>query len=263
MSACFNLLTSLLIAQSSPPPEALLYTVGRELDRMQAQIQELRSLVAQLERRGACDEARTEKPKAPSPPPPPPVAPRLPPARRERGWSTIQGRVLLDRVRGKTAYVYVASIKEPPVDEIETIAQRGRQFVPAHLVVQSGTTIVFPNEDNEAHHVFSVSPVTRFDLGLAMKTSPVQKQRFVEPGVVDINCNQHAAMNAKVLVVPNRHFVKVAPDGSFSLRAPSGRRTIAAWAPGAQIQEVPVNLRAGATEGLSIRLEPRKRWGAR
>src|SRR4029453_1575752 len=110
------------------------------------------------------------------------------------------------------------------------------QFSPPWAVVQRGKTIAFPNLDNIYHNVFSLSSGNSFDLGLYSAGGAGQAPTFSEPGVVDIYCNIHPEMAASVLVVPNRYFVKVRQDGSFELPGvPSGRRKIAAWAPGASI----------------------------
>lgn len=44
--------------------------------------------------------------------------------------------------------------------------QIDQQFVPEVLVVQVGTSVVFPNSDTVAHQVYSFSPAKRFALGL-------------------------------------------------------------------------------------------------
>ncbi len=45
----------------------------------------------------------------------------------------------------------------------------------------------------------------------------------------------HARMRANVLVVPNRHHVKVSGDGSFRLEnVPVGARQVVAWTPDAR-----------------------------
>ena len=45
----------------------------------------------------------------------------------------------------------------------------------------------------------------------------------------------HAKMRANILVVPNRHYVKVGGDGSFRLEnVPVGARQVVAWTPDAK-----------------------------
>src|ERR1051325_2204984 len=42
--------------------------------------------------------------------------------------------------------------------------QRHEQFVPHVLAITAGTTVDFPNNDLTFHNVFSLSPITHFDL---------------------------------------------------------------------------------------------------
>jgi hypothetical protein len=44
------------------------------------------------------------------------------------------------------------------------------------------------------------------------------------PGVVEVLCNMHAKMRANVLVVPNRHHVKVAPTAASAWRTSRSAR---------------------------------------
>jgi hypothetical protein len=63
-------------------------------------------------------------------------------------------------------------------------------------------------------------------------------------------------MQASVLVVPNRHFAKVKPDGTFEIPGvPTGRRKVVAWAPGSRVTADWVEVAAGGTVDLNLRLE--------
>ena len=118
----------------------------------------------------------------------------------------------------------------------KVIEQAGKKFVPNWAVVQRGTAIAFPNNDNIYHNVFSLSSGNSFDLGLYNSDGEAKTHTFTEPGAVDIYCNIHPQMAASVLVVPNRHFAKVKGDGTFEIPGvPTGRRKVVAWAPGSRI----------------------------
>jgi hypothetical protein len=55
---------------------------------------------------------------------------------------------------------------------------------------------------------------------------------MAEPGVVELQCNMHEDMRGSVLVVPNKLYVRVRPDGSFKLEGvPTGHRRLVAWGP--------------------------------
>jgi len=214
----------------------------------------------------------TLPPPSSSPPPAPPPAttatPASPPTasapveREAPGGhaklGSITGRV---DVKGKSrgpVYVYVDNIKEPAVDRSIEIMQKNREFVPDTVVAQRGTRVSFPNADPVLHNVFSPSPTQPFDLGSYHQGEKAGVVRLFASGVVEVFCNMHSKMQADILVVPNHHYVKVNPDGSFRLdNVPIGSRQVAAWTPDAHPVSETVNLTAsGASVNFALRPEP-------
>ena len=152
---------------------------------------------------------------------------------RRAGPGTIEGRVSVSGGSADEVYVYVENVKMP-VKNHKTfeIRQEGRQFHPRVAVVQTGTNLVFPNMDAIYHNVFSNSPHNTFDLGTYQAGDKARSVVVSGPGVVDIFCNLHQKMSAKVLVVPSVLYAKVHPDGIFRIdNVPTGVRRIVAWSP--------------------------------
>jgi plastocyanin len=199
----------------------------------------------------------------PSPPPAAPVAAH--PGRRSAEGSkraaepaatgTIKGKVSVPKGE-PVAYVYVENVSGPAVkDQRVTIEQVGKRFVPAWAVVQRGTVISFPNRDNIYHNVFSLSSGNSFDLGL-YSAGEAKTHAFNEPGEVEIYCNIHPQMAASALVVPNRLFAKLRPDGTFEIpNVPVGRRKVVAWAPGSRLTANWVDLDPGQPAQIDLKLE--------
>ena len=209
-------------------------------------------------------------------PPPPPTTPTTPaaptttpptspsstddasPGPAHAKLATITGRV---DVKGKPwggVYVYVDGQKDALVDRSAEITQRDRAFVPNVLVVPRGTRVSFPNADPFLHNVFSPGPAKPFDLGTPKQGEKPGTVRLFEPGVVEVLCNMHAKMRANILVVPNRHYVKVSGDGSFRLEnVPVGARQLVAWTPDAKpvTQSVAVTT-TGANVVFALQVEP-------
>jgi len=94
--------------------------------------------------------------------------------------------------------------------------QVGKQFVPHLLVVQTGTSVEFPNSDTVAHHVYSFSHPNKFTLPMYKGTAhpPVT---FEHSGVVSLGCNIHDHMLGYILVVDSAAFAKTDENGSASL----------------------------------------------
>lgn len=167
----------------------------------------------------------------------------------------IRGRVAVPKGE-PVAYVYVENVPAPPVkDQHQVIEQIGKKFVPPWAVVQRGTVISFPNRDNIYHNVFSLSSGNSFDLGL-YSGGEAKSHTFNDPGEVEIYCNIHPQMAASTLVVPNRLYAKVRPDGSFEIPGvPAGKRKVVAWAPGSRLAVSWVDLEPGSAAQIDFRLE--------
>jgi plastocyanin len=112
-----------------------------------------------------------------------------------------------------------------------SIEQRGREFVPWMTVVQTGTSIDFPNNDTIRHHVYSFSEPKRFEIKL-YAGKPGQPVLFDKPGQVDIGCNIHDWMEAHVLVVDTPYFARTGADGRATVAGvPAGRYRVRPWHP--------------------------------
>jgi len=98
------------------------------------------------------------------------------------------------------------------------MGQRGYQFADSLVIVATGTTISFPNEDNDFHNVFSLSQPKRFEIGRYKKEeTPAPSQTFTKPGIVRLGCQIHDHMRAYILVVDSRWRSVTDGAGRFSL----------------------------------------------
>jgi plastocyanin len=110
------------------------------------------------------------------------------------------------------------------------MAQKGRAFVPAVLVVQTGTAVSFPNQDKVRHHVYSFSPVKPFELKLyGGEVAPAVV--FNQPGTVVLGCNIHDLMLAYVHVVDTPYFARTGEQGLARLDVPAGTHRLQVWHP--------------------------------
>jgi len=126
------------------------------------------------------------------------------------------------------------------------IEQRGFQFRPALAVVQCGTPVVFPNQDQLYHSVFSYSPVKRFDLGRFRKGEEPDAVVFDKPGQVQLFCEVHEHMRANVVVVDTPWFTCTDPQGVFRIDgiAP-GKHVVSVWLSSKQTVTREIELVAG------------------
>ena len=137
------------------------------------------------------------------------------------------------------------------------VVQRNSQFEPEAVWVRSGDAVDFVNRDNIYHNVFSPSAPNSFDLGLyrgGLKKS-VQMQGS---GEVDVYCNIHPDMKAKVLVIPAGSRAVDVVEGAYSLTdLEPGSYTLVAWSAAHEPARLEVNLKAGGAAHADFALKPR------
>ena len=140
------------------------------------------------------------------------------------------------------------SAVDVPAKERVRIGQKQTRFAPSAVVVPMGAKVDFPNYDKIYHNVFSLTPGNEFDLGL-YRGGVSKAATFAQPGEVDVYCNIHPEMHARVLVVPSKRYVEVGEDGSFTLAdVPAGTWTVVAWSPEHEPESRKVTVKNGAAK---------------
>lgn len=116
-----------------------------------------------------------------------------------------------------------------PLPEKPRIEQRNRQFSPLILPVTVGTTVAFPNLDDEYHNVFSRSEAKELELGRYGK-GEVREVAFDKPGLIRLRCEVHSAMHSVVVVLKNRWYAVTDADGKYVLKGvPAGKYRLYAY----------------------------------
>jgi plastocyanin len=145
----------------------------------------------------------------------------------------------------------------PPKPETVTIVQKGFAFHPAFLIVTTGSTIRFENEDNEIHNAKSYSRPNAFDIG-AHFPGTVKTVVLAKPGLVTLRCKVHHQMRGTVLVVPSSYFAKTNKSGRFRLKdVPAGNYKLIAWFSGMDDREMKrdtLEIKVGKNGSKPIRL---------
>lgn len=109
------------------------------------------------------------------------------------------------------------------------LRQKGKQFTPRVLMVTTGSTVSFPNDDPFPHNVFSPSTVRRFDLGL-YQAGDTRTLPFARPGTVPVYCNIHPQMKAFILVVDSPYFAVSGKSGDIQIsNVPPGNYRLKVW----------------------------------
>jgi plastocyanin len=166
---------------------------------------------------------------------------------------TVKGKAKADR-KGVVVYLENVPGTPPKPKNNAVIRQREKQFDPPLTIVVKGTTVDFPNEDKIFHNVFSVSRPARFDLGL-YKSGTAKSVEMKRPGTVDVYCNIHPEMIAKVKVLDNAYYTITGSDGAFKIEnVPAGEYPIVAWLPTGDEAKGTVVVKPGAAAEVKLEL---------
>jgi plastocyanin len=157
---------------------------------------------------------------------------------------TVSGKVsLLDNGRPRSdasnVVVWIEGVHRPAKapdpgpasasDQTLSMKSIHKRFTPKIVVVETGHSVSFPNDDSIFHNVFSVSGENHFDLGLYRRGRSKDK-KFETPGLVRVYCNIHPQMVGFVRVVDSSFSTVTDSDGRFTLEnVPDGERTLKAW----------------------------------
>ena len=83
-------------------------------------------------------------------------------------------------------------------DEL-VISQENKEFSEKKVTIKAGDTIVFRNDDDVTHNVYSRSKGHKFDIG-AQKPDTAAPYTFASPGKVKVRCAIHPRMKLTVNV---------------------------------------------------------------
>ena len=118
-----------------------------------------------------------------------------------------------------------------PAKPTAVMDQAHKAFEPHVLVVQTGTSVDFPNNDTVSHHVYSFSEPKSFELPL-YKGDPHPPLVFEKPGIVVLGCNIHDEMLGYIYVVDTPYFATTDRAGDARIDAlPAGGYTLRVWTP--------------------------------
>lgn len=134
---------------------------------------------------------------------------------------------------GAVAMLRTAAAPPGPIRFAEPprMMQQDIAFSPHVLIVPVSAEVEFPNLDRVRHHVFSFSPVKRFELKLYGREE-ARTIRFDTPGVVPIGCNIHDRMSAFIVVSDTPYAAQTDAGGAVHWdRVARGAATLTLWHP--------------------------------
>lgn len=119
-----------------------------------------------------------------------------------------------------------------------TLRQKNKTFIPHLLVVPTGSSVSFPNDDPFFHNVFSLFDGKRFDLGL-YEAGSSRSVVFSREGVSYIFCNIHSEMSAVVITLTTPFYAIADAKGEFHIAGvPAGDYELHVWIEGQRQKEL-------------------------
>ena len=182
------------------------------------------------------------------------------------------GQALADAVVVVEPKTVAASRKPAPV--LTTIQQEKMRFVPALIVVPTGSRVRFTNLDSYEHHVrgrpaqagmLDATPANSgFELRLAAATDGrsggSQDVVMAQAGPLELACHMHSVMRGHVFVADSPWVAKTDVNGTATLDdLPEGAAQVRVWHGDQLLQAAPVavEMLANTTLKLSTQVLPR------
>jgi plastocyanin len=170
----------------------------------------------------------------------------------------IKGNIKVQGLRTPdNVVVYIAKMPEKDFDFSKArfvMDQHNLEFVPHVLPIPVGAAIEFPNHDQVAHNVFSMSRTKAFNLG-SYQPGESKTVVFDNTGIVELRCDVHAEMAAYILVMESPYFAVTDGQGNFQIpdagylqqrgldgpaALPAGKYVIKTWHEKLETQKSPV-----------------------
>lgn len=120
------------------------------------------------------------------------------------------------------------AMKPNPAQKIQVVSQKDTTFHSPLTVIAAGDKVQWSNDESKEidHNIFSLSPLTSFDLGLGEKGSKLE-QAFKNTGVVNYYCSVHKNMEGKIIILPDRYYQVLDRPGDFVIdNLPEGNWTL-------------------------------------
>lgn len=172
---------------------------------------------------------------------------------------TVSGEVTSGKGKVSEMQGYVVAWLEgppagSPATATPTMSQSGVQFSPRVLTVMAGQTVSFPNADDVAHNVFSLSSAKKFKLGIYPK-GDTREVTFEKPGVIDLFCSIHRHMHAVIIVTPNQYVAQTELGKPFKIEnVPPGDYTLKVWNAAHKLVEQKVTVPASGEAKVTVAL---------
>jgi plastocyanin len=131
----------------------------------------------------------------------------------------------------------------PATTETVRYDQKGCQYLPHVLPMQTGQVLQIFNDDQTSHNIHPLAKVNpEWNKSQPAGSQPIDT-KYDKAEFIPVKCNIHPWMHGYFVVLSTAHYAVTGQDGSFTLKGiPPGKYTVTAWQEqyGSQTQDVTV-----------------------
>lgn len=141
--------------------------------------------------------------------------------------------------------VYISAGDAPGAAPSESVRydQRGCQYLPHILPMQTGQSLQIFNDDQTSHNIHPIAKTNPEWNKSQPAGSPPIDTKYDKPEFIPVKCNIHPWMHGYFVVLNTAHYAVTGQDGTFSLKGlPPGKYIVTAWQEqyGTQTQEITI-----------------------
>lgn len=150
----------------------------------------------------------------------------------------------------------VAAFAFDPPAEARVLDQKGCQYTPHVIGIQTGQKLDVTNSDPTAHNVnVQAKNNPQFNQSQANGAAPIVKTFARAETLIPVKCNVHPWMKSFINVMRHPFYAVSAPDGKFEIKGvPPGTYNVVAWHEtlGEKTQSVTVAVKESKTQDFSF-----------
>ena len=134
------------------------------------------------------------------------------------------------------------------------MSQSQQTFIPHVLPVVVGSKVHFLNEDEFFHNVQSRTSKSRFSIG--RRAPGVSYSKTIKKvGIIELSCDIHAHMQAKILSFDTPYFTRIQEDNSYSIKhLPDGKYRLEVYHPTCHTYMDEVTIEGGQILEMNLHL---------